>query len=214
MSALAKPTIRVLGTASIPKFVAILALLVATLCGACTQQVGLAYIATGAPTAAQGSATIGQVTVIDQRGEADPTWIGAIRGGYGNPLKVLHLSQPLKDVVAEAFRDALKVRGMLSAGGLAPFDIHVTVVKFESTQMARREAEATIAMEVLKHTMSKQAYRDTASVDLVSGSILALDTGILASTVDLQALAQKALIQAIEQLLDKPGFRAAVTVQS
>jgi hypothetical protein len=37
-------------------------------------------------------ATIAQVTVKDNRKEADPTWIGAIRGGFGNPLKVLHLS--------------------------------------------------------------------------------------------------------------------------
>ncbi len=159
----------------------------------CSQQVTLAYSPGVIPVRIPDAATIAQVTVKDDRKEADPTWIGAIRGGFGNPVKVLHLSQPLSDVIATAFRNALNARGILASGNPAPFDLVVTVSKFESTQMARREAEASLTLDVIYRTTGRGLYHDTTDVDLVSGSILALDTGVFASPADLQALAQNAL---------------------
>jgi hypothetical protein len=175
----------------------------------CTEQVGLNYAPSETPASIGGPATISQVAVTDQRDEADPTWIGAIRGGYGNPLKVLHLSRPLRDEVAAAFRDALKARGMLDPSGNGPYELSAVVTTFASTQMVRREAEATIEMDVIDRGGGATRYHDAAKVDLVSGSVLALDTGIFADPSDLQALAQRSLVQCIDQLLDKPGFRAA-----
>src|ERR1700731_447776 len=34
-------------------------------------------------------------------------WIGAIRGGYGNPLKVLETDKTVSELVRDAFRQAL-----------------------------------------------------------------------------------------------------------
>ena len=76
--------------------------------------------------------------------------------------------------------------------------------------MVRREAEADVAIEVIDRVSAKSTYQDEASVDLVTGSILALDTGVFASPSDLQAVTQNALNQAIDKLLDKPAFLAAV----
>jgi hypothetical protein len=96
----------------------------------------LQYIST--QTFSAGSPTIAQVSAVDQRNEADPTWIGAIRGGYCNHLKELHLSGPLKETVATAFRDALKARGLLSSNGQAPFDLSITYT--EVPELTGRQA--------------------------------------------------------------------------
>jgi hypothetical protein len=173
----------------------------------CSEQVSLHYASSSTPRPGI-APSIAQVVTIDRRNEADPTWIGAIRGGYGNPLKVLHLSEPLKDVVAEAVRDALRARGLLSPNGQAPLSLTVTVLKFESTQMIRREAEVTIAVDLSDQATSKITYHDQAVVDLVEGGGLAI--GVLGSPSDLQALAQRALIQTIDQLFDNPAFASAV----
>ena len=58
----------------------------ALLAAACTNQVLLAYVPT-TPIAMQALPAVGQITAVDQRGESDPTWIGAIRGGFEIPLK-------------------------------------------------------------------------------------------------------------------------------
>lgn len=41
----------------------------------------------------------------------DATWLGAIRGGYGNPLKNLESNVPVSQLVQDAFSSALKARG-------------------------------------------------------------------------------------------------------
>jgi hypothetical protein len=50
-------------------------------------------------------------------GGDDPTWIGTIRGGYGNPIKHLNADAPVDRVVAQAFADGLAARGLLAPGG-------------------------------------------------------------------------------------------------
>ncbi len=177
---------------------------------ACSQQVVLNYMPSSLPFHIRARSTIAQVSVRDQRNEPDPTWIGAIRGGYGNPLKVLHLSQPLAVTVGDAFRNALRARGLLAVDNQAPYDVSVSIVKFESTQMVRREAEVDLVIDVIDRATGGSNYHDEVTVDLVTGSILAIDTGILASPSDLQVVAQNALNQAIDQLLEKPGFLSAV----
>ena len=134
-------------------------------------------------------------------------------GACGNPVKGLHLSQPLSDVIATAFRNALNARGMLASGNPAPLSGSDGVKVRKSTQMARREAEASLTLDVIDRATGRGLYHDTTDVDLVSGSILALDTGVFASPADLQALAQNALVQAIDRLLDNPSFVAVVRRQ-
>ncbi|MBC4018467.1 hypothetical protein [Siccirubricoccus deserti] len=45
----------------------------------------------------------------------EPTWIGTIRGGYGNPPEALHATKPVGQVVGEAFV-AVLARWGLNAG--------------------------------------------------------------------------------------------------
>jgi hypothetical protein len=102
---------------------------------ACAHIVPLVY----QPTvfiARSGPPIVISVSTIDQRGEDDPRWFGAIRGGYGNPLKVLNAPTPLADVVSQAFRAALATRGLLAASGQGDIDMNVTIEQFESDKFA------------------------------------------------------------------------------
>ena len=83
--------------------------------GCVTRQVGLTY--SGPPESATTSADHHQSvvirTVVDRRPDG-PYWLGAIRGGYGNPLKTLETEPPVKDLVAKALEDALTARSLLA----------------------------------------------------------------------------------------------------
>lgn len=153
-----------------------------------------------------GSPVIGEVTATDARGEQDPNWIGAVRGGFGNSLKVLRTEAPLAEEVARDFRAALTARGML-APGAGPLTLAVTIVTFKSDQVVRREAEVELRL-VVTDRAGRAVYQDTVRADVVSGSALALDTGVFGSTEDLRQVAISALNQAINQALDKPAFPA------
>ena len=176
---------------------------------ACTRQTPLAYAPTTPVTNLQAPA-IGRINTTDQRGESDPTWIGAVRGGFGNPLKVLHTPQPLADMVTAAFHDALAARGLLAANGAGQADLDVTIPEFNSTQYIRREANVTLVVELRDHATGQLIYRDQVRSSPVQGSVLALDVGIFGSSDDLQAVAQGAMNQAIDAALDKPGFVSAL----
>ena len=78
-------------------------LLVVTLSACGTTHVSLKYSAP--PAIVQASARAQPLlvgTFTDKRGEP-ATWLGAIRGGYGNPLKNLESDKPVAELVKAAF---------------------------------------------------------------------------------------------------------------
>lgn len=85
------------------------------LAGCGTRQVGLAYSppAPSAIPAGGRDPVVGVGTVVDDRHNG-LHWFGAIRDGYGNPIKIQETEEPVKDVAAHAFSDALAARGMLA----------------------------------------------------------------------------------------------------
>ncbi len=66
-------------------------------------------------------ASVGAVTVVDQRKEA-PARLATIMGGFGNPIKTLDTAKPVKDEVADAFIEGLRVRGLLATPGQSSFN--------------------------------------------------------------------------------------------
>lgn len=54
------------------------------------------------------------------------------------------------------------------------------------------------------------AERDRHRANTVEGSIVSFNTGVFASVDDLRAVALRTMSEAVDTLLDKPGFRAAV----
>jgi hypothetical protein len=179
-------------------------LLLALLLGACgTTTVDMPYQA-AQPATSAAMPVIGQVTAADARGEPDPRWIGAIRGGYGNPLKNVQTDAPVADEVAQGFRQALAARGLLAPQGGGRYNVDVTVVQLDCNQYHRREANADFRVVVTERASGRVVYRDEVSSHLVNGSLITFDQGVFADPQDLRAIALQAQNQAIDTALDKP----------
>jgi hypothetical protein len=179
-----------------------------TLSAACTSTnaVSLTYAAPAGLQRVQ-AAGIATVNVTDQRGN-DPKWIGAIRGGYGNPLKVLTTEQPVKDVVARLVTEGLAARGLSSTG--APYRLDIVLKAFNASQYARREAHVEMVATVVNASTNATVFTRPVRADEVNGSVLALNTGIMANPEELRAIANQALQAAIDDLLNDPALHAAL----
>ena len=181
-------------------------------CGA--TQASMPYAPTVAVQPAPGARPVVQVAdrVANERraGRDDPTWIGTIRGGYGNPVKSLNADAPVERVVRQAFADGLAARGLGAAGGASPYVLAVTIHQFDANQYVRREATADFSAVLTERASGREVWRDRQRAYTVDGSLLSLGTGVLASTEDLRRVALKTMSEAVDGLLDKPGFRAAL----
>jgi len=144
--------------------------------------------------------------VVNERraGREDPTWIGTIRGGYGNPLKRLNSDA--------AFADGLVARGLRSPAGnsASPYRLAVTIHHFDANQYVRREATADFSAVLTDGATGREVRRDRHRAYNVDGSLLSLSVGVFASTEDLRHVALLTMSQAVDALLDKPGSRAAL----
>lgn len=188
-----------------PRFLLLSALLVLAACE--VPPVQLRYAPTTAVAPGSGSAFVG--AVLDQRGETDPNWIGAVRGGYGNPLKVLRGEQPTAGAVRQAFSDGLAARGMLAPVGGGGRELRIAVVQLDVDRYIRLEARLDLRLEVVGAS-GQPVFRDEVKVNRVTGSIIALDAGIFADPNELRDLLARLLSEAVDQLLDKPGLHQAV----
>ena len=177
--------------------------LLCLLAGACTTATDLPYTPASAPFV-QAAPSIAAVTVTDARVEKDPTYIGAIRGGFGNPLKTIVTAKPIADEVHTAFVAALDARHLLALG--APDTLDVRITKLSANQYANRSANAAFVLQ-LRDASGQVVYTDTADIERANGSFF--DNGIFASTKDLHAIMVKTMSEAIDQALDKPGFLVA-----
>jgi len=156
------------------------------------------------------AATVGSVMATDQRKEA-PNRLATIMGGYGNPLKTLDTTKPVKDEVADAFTEGLRVRGLLASGAAAPFRLALVVHRFDSDQYMGRGARIDVGMSVIDQS-GRTVFEDSNKNEVSEAEFL--KAGIFADIKDLQRISETVLARAIDQLLDKPAFRAAVAKPS
>jgi len=167
--------------------------------------VALTYAAPANAQAGEPSVALGAIT--DGREHA-VNWLGAIRGGYGNPLKVLVTEGPVADAVGESVGAGLAARNLATADG-ARFRLDVHIVQFDCNQYARKEAHIELTARLFDTATGAVVYERNTRVDRVEGSVLSLRTGIFASHEELRALANAALQEAVDSALDEPGLRAA-----
>jgi uncharacterized lipoprotein YajG len=182
----------------------------AVLAGCGTTNVGLKYAPATAPakvTPATSPVVVG--TFTDQRGEP-PTWLGAIRGGFGNPLKNLESDKPAAIYVQSAFADGLRARGIDVPAQGAPYQIIGVVRKLDCNQIVRREANVEIELTVVDVKTGQQRFKRSYSASNLEGSIVALNTGVFASVDDLRATLEKTLGDVVDKALDDPALRAAL----
>ena len=183
-----------------------LVVLLLAACGS-TTQVQLHYAPTVAVAPGSGKAYVGPVT--DQRGESDPNWIGRVEGGYGVAAKVLRGDQPAADMVHQAFNDGLAARGMLAQPGPGAHELRITVRQLDANQFNRSEASVDLALDVIG-APGQPVYHDEVKLNPVTGSFFTFEAGIFADMGKLRDLLAHTLSEAVDQMLDKPGFRQAV----
>jgi uncharacterized lipoprotein YajG len=144
---------------------------------------------------------------LDQRGEP-PTWLGAIRGGFGNPLKVLESDRPVAELVKDAFTEGLRARGVPTDAD-APYQVTGVIRKLDCSQYVRREAHIQIELTVVEKS-TQQRFTRLYKSDNVDGSLISLSTGVFASVDDLRAVLEKTLRDVVDQALEDSELRTAL----
>lgn len=182
--------------------------LLSMLSGCSTTSVGLTYAPPAAVVKATPAAPIMVGTFVDQRGVTPSTWLGAIRGGFGNPLKTLEADRPVSALVQAAFVEGLRARGA-SVETAAPVQLSGAIRKLDSNQYARLEANVEIDITV-SDSGGQQRFVRTYKTSNISGSILNLQAGIFGSVEDLRALTEKTLRETVDKALDDTALRAAL----
>jgi uncharacterized lipoprotein YajG len=150
---------------------------------------------------------VAMVMAVDQRKE-EAHRLATIMGGFGNPLKTLDLSHPVKDEVAVAFTDGLRARGLLEPQGHGPFRIELFIRKYDADMIVGSTARIDLDMSVIDETTQQVIYKDTVADQRSDSHFFA--TGVFASMDELQKLAQAVLDATVDQMLDRPAFRAAI----
>lgn len=187
---------------------------VASLCACSTTRVGMKYDSSRVQEAFAGqTGTISVGSFIDQRGEP-AHWLGAIRGGFGNPVKKIETSETVSALVASAFIDGLRARGIDVTRGSPPLQISGVIRALDCNQMVRREANAEIEISVIELATGHSRFTRTYSASNVEGSIMSLKTGIFASVEELRALAERTLNEVVDEALDDSTLHAALATES
>jgi hypothetical protein len=148
-------------------------------------------------------------TFTDQRG-GESRQLGAIRGGFGNPLKTHERSEDASVVVNKAFAQALANRGLLAASGSALYTLSGVINKLNCSQLVRLEAHAELVVSLIDDTSGKQLLQRTVRGDIVNDASSAFATGVGGSVEDLRAMAARALQDAIDNALASPQFTQAM----
>jgi hypothetical protein len=185
------------------------AMTVLSVVGCTTSAVSLSYAPGAAPKPADRSATA-QVSVGDfSDNRREPArWIGAIRGGYGNPLKTLETDKPVNTLVKDAFRQALISRGLYSDHGR--FVLSGTIDKLDGDQVVRKEATVQLQVSLMDTQRQREILNRPASSNEVEGSVVTMKTGVFGSIEELRSLIQRVLSEAIDGFVDSRAFLDAI----
>ncbi len=176
------------------------------LLGACsTNAVHIGYDATKAnPTLGKALIVLGNST--DER-EKDANWLGAIRGGFGNPIKTLTTEQPVSEVVKTALGDGLKANGLLTKGN-GKYRLDTVISRFDCSQYVRLEAHIELNVSLVNVVTKEPIYTKHYKADHVTGNMVTLNAGVFGSVDDLRKVANDTLQDAIDQIVTDPALLA------
>lgn len=155
----------------------------------------------------QGAPAIVLAPITDSRGHG-PNWLGAIRGGYGNPLKVLVTEQPVAEVVAQAIRDGLAARNMATENGA--YRLVVDIKRFNCNQLFPKEAHINLSFRLEDASTGAVRFESTVSYGEAGPG---MGGGIFTPVEPLRALTNKVLQTGVDMMLDDPAFRVALGQQ-
>jgi hypothetical protein len=147
-------------------------------------------------------------TIKDGRKEEDPRWFGAIRGGYGNPLKKLVGDRPMNETVARSLSDALKERHLLASGDDAVFRVEGTIQTLDCNYYWNRDAHAQLLLNLFDAKSNGLLYSQSQSTD---NSESGAGAGIFGDVNHLAGFMQKTLNQTIDKFFADPAFVSVLT---
>lgn len=183
----------------------IIALTALTL-GACsTTQVNMNYANHNGVSYKNPVIAVNQVN--DKRG-IDPYYLGAVRSGFGTRLKTLKTEQPVQAVVKTTLTQGLSANGLLAKNS-PKYLLDVQINKFDCSQYVRREAHVILNITLVERSSKKAVYKRTITANKVDGSRMTLKAGAFASVEDLRKVANDALQDAVDQLVQDPAFVTA-----
>lgn len=189
----------------------LIALLTSGIVGCSTHIESVKYQPTDlASTSVSGGASAVVGSFADDRG-TDANWLGAIRGGYGNPLKKLYTDRPVSEVVEQAFTDALLARKLLGDKQNAKVEITGEVIKFDCSYYFNREAHAHLLVKVLSLLSHTLIFSRAYQTDNEEGG---WGAGIFGNTDELTQFAQRTLNETVDKVLTDPEFIAALKGQA
>lgn len=134
-------------------------------------------------------------------------WIGAIRGGYGNPLKKLETDKPVSEIVKDAFRQSLLARGLFAEDGR--FIVSGWIDKLDGDQYVRKEATVQLHVSVTDRATHREVFSRPASGNQIEGSLATIKTGVFGSVEELRALIERVLSVTVDSVIDSSAFREA-----
>lgn len=154
---------------------------------------------------------VSEVRVSRDVGSEDPTWIGSIRGSFGQPIKKLYSDTPVDQAVGRVVMEGLRARGLLVPEGTSPQRrLIIDVAQLTASQYARSEAAVTLVLTLVDGVSGQQVWADTVRANRMEGSTM----GGFANfnrLEDLHSLLIRVLGEAVDQALDNPAFRAALS---
>jgi len=186
---------------------AAIALLSLSACVTDTVTVGYRPVAATPRAGLEPSARVDVGDFTDNRHEP-ARWVGAIRGGYGNPLKTVETDKPVSDVVKDAFRQALAARGLFAENGR--FIVSGWIDKLEGDQYARREATVQLHVSVTDRIAHREVLNRPASGNQVAGSLVTLKAGVFGSVDELRLLIERVLSETVDGFVDSSAFRESL----
>ncbi len=184
----------------------------AALCsfGCTTNTVTLSYVGAGTAKPAVAPAVHVSVGDFSDNRHEPSQWIGAIRGGYGNPLKKLETDKPVAELVKEAFRQALIARGLYASDGQVV--VSGWIDRLDGDQYARKEATVQLHVSVADRTTKREILSRPASSNQVEGSMVTMKAGVFGSVEVLRSLIERVLSNAVDSFVDNSAFREVLLV--
>lgn len=181
-------------------------LTLATLSGCSSHMMAIKYKPSSQPTKSNVSESVHMGNVVDSRG-TPLNWLGAIRGGYGNPLKKLYTEKEAASLIKVAFEDALKLRGLLGPPGTSKYRIDIKLLKFDTSYYFNKEAHANFTMSLIHNPTGTLLFSHTYRTDNEKGGVGA---GIFGDVDALATFANDTLNETIDKALDDPSFLGAL----
>lgn len=179
-----------------------------TACG--TTSVGLKYAPPETVTKSRPAAQPVLVgTFTDSRNEP-PTWLGAIRGALGNPIKKLESDKPVSELVAAAFADGLRARGVTLEQASSKGRLLGVIKQLDCNHVMRRSANAEIELRVVGSSGETRLTK-TFTASKIDGSVLS-NSGVFASVEDLRAVLEATLREVVDKALDDSELRQALQI--